>query len=131
MIAIYSEGRYSMFVNIRSKLALNTRSPFLCLVLISSRSLLSLKKYSNHEEGKKVDIQRLNIEAGIDVFKGRCKITLSGYDLLSGGSEYSESFTESSYIKTWTPSYGRYCLLKLTYRFNNTNGKLIPNYSVF
>ena len=85
----------------------------------------------NHEEGKKVDIQRLNIEAGIDVFKGRCKITLSGYDLLSGGSEYSESFTESSYIKTWTPSYGRYCLLKLTYRFNNTNGKLIPDYGVF
>lgn len=81
--------------------------------------------------GKAVDIHRLNVDAGIDLFRNRCRITLSGYDLLSGGSEYSERFTESSYVRTWTPAYGRFYLLKLTYRFNNTNGRLMPSYSIF
>ena len=101
------------------------------ILKVSTSYTRNMFKPIDHAGGKEVDIQRLNFSAGIDVLKGRCKITLSAYDLLSGGSEYSESFTESSYIKTWTPSYGRYCLLKLSYRFNNTNGKLIPDYGVF
>ena len=53
------------------------------------------------------------------------KISLRGVDLLRGGSLYNVAVNPSSIIQTWTPVYGRYFLIDITYRFNNTNGRIM------
>ena len=45
-------------------------------------------------------------------------ISLSGHDLLNSGSIYTMS-TGSNYLsQTWTPSYGRYFMLNISFRLN-------------
>lgn len=72
------------------------------------------------------DIHRLNLAVGVGLLKDKAlKISLRGVDLLRGGSLYNVAVNPSSIIQTWTPVYGRYFLIDITYRFNNTNGSIM------
>jgi hypothetical protein len=66
------------------------------------------------------DVHRLNLSLGIGLLKDKAlKISISGIDLLRGGTLYSVAAGPSSLTRTWTPVYGRYFLIDISYRFNN------------
>lgn len=68
--------------------------------------------------GKDTDIHNLNAVIGIRLLKDQMTISLSGHDLLNSGSIYTMS-TGSNYLsQTWTPSYGRYFMLNISFRLN-------------
>ena len=75
------------------------------------------------------DIHRLNLSLGVNLLKKRLKISLSGIDLLRGGSQYTVTVGPSSLTRTWTPVYGRYFLIDISYRFNNSSGNQMTNFS--
>lgn len=56
--------------------------------------------------------------AGVRLMDGRLRITLSGNDLLSKGYGYGISTTNDYVKQSWTPSYGRYYLLSVSFRLN-------------
>jgi hypothetical protein len=60
----------------------------------------------------------LSAKAGVRLMNGRLRITLSGNDLLNNGYGYGIS-TANDYVRqVWTPSYGRYYLLSVSWRLN-------------
>ena len=75
------------------------------------------------------NIHRLNLSLGVNLLKKTLKISLSGIDLLRGGSQYTVVVGPSSLTRTWTPVYGRYFLIDISYRFNNAGGKTKSVYS--
>lgn len=77
---------------------------------------------------RNMDIQRLNVSAGIYLMKKTLKIGIRGVDLLRGGSVYNIFVGPSSITHSWTPVYGRYFLLDISFRFNNSGGKTMPRY---
>ena len=60
----------------------------------------------------------------MNLLKKTLKIGIRGVDLLRGGSIYNVTMGPSSMTYTWTPVYGRYFLLDISYRFNNS-GKVM------
>ena len=70
------------------------------------------------------EIHRLNVAVGVNLLKKTLKIGIRGVDLLRGGSIYNVTMGPSSMTYTWTPVYGRYFLLDISYRFNNS-GKVM------
>ena len=76
------------------------------------------------------DLQQLNLAVGINLLKKDLKICLRGIDLLRSGSVYSITMGPSSVTHTWTPVYGRYFVLDISYRFNNSGGKVMPRYGL-
>lgn len=73
------------------------------------------------------DIHRLNASVGVNLLKGRMRLSLMGLDLLRGGSFYAASFGPSCYSQRWTPVYGRCFLVSVSWRFNSSGGqKLFP-----
>lgn len=72
------------------------------------------------------DIHRLNLSVGFGLLKDKSlKISIRGVDLLRGGAQYNVSVAPSSIVRAWNPVFGRYFLLDLTYRFNNSGGKVL------
>lgn len=68
--------------------------------------------------GKDTDIHSLNAVIGCRLLKNQITISISGHDLLNSGSIYSMT-TGNNYIsQTWTPSYGRYFMLNISYNLN-------------
>ena len=76
------------------------------------------------------DLQQLNIALGINLLKKDLKICVRGIDLLRSGSIYSIMMGPSSVSHTWTPVYGRYFALDISYRFNNSGGRSMPRYGL-
>ena len=68
------------------------------------------------------DVHRLNLSLGVGLLKNKAlKIAISGVDLLRGGTQYNVTVGPSSITRTWTPVYGRYFIIDISYRFNNTS----------
>jgi hypothetical protein len=74
------------------------------------------------------NIHRLNLSLGLNLLKKTLKISLSGIDLLRGGSQYTVTVGPSSLTRTWTPVYGRYFLIDISYRFNNSSGNQMTSF---
>ena len=60
----------------------------------------------------------LRAQVGVNLLKGRMKISVSGNDLLNRGSNYTITTANDHTVETWTPSYGRYYLLHVFFRLN-------------
>ena len=69
------------------------------------------------------NVHRLDLTLGIALLGKNLRIGLSGIDLLHGGALYNVTTGPSSITRTWTPVYGRYFLLDISYRFNNSASK--------
>ena len=54
---------------------------------------------------------------------GRMKLTLSGYDLLNSGANYSIATKDDHTVQTWSPTYGRFYMLTLSFRLNKLQSK--------
>lgn len=65
----------------------------------------------------------VNAEIGIKLLKKKMSLSISGHDLLSGTSTYSNTVFNNYVVQTWVPSYGRYFMLNLKYDFSKTSGK--------
>lgn len=63
--------------------------------------------------------QNLFLRIGGFLFKNTVQVVLIGGDLLSAGSNYSIVENALSYSQTWTPSYGRYAVFCVSYRFRH------------
>ena len=74
------------------------------------------------------DYHQLDLAVGINLMKKDLKISLRGIDLLRSGSVYSLTMNPSSVSHTWMPVYGRYFVLDISYRFNNSGGRAMPRY---
>lgn len=68
------------------------------------------------------DVHRLDLSLGVNLLRKQLKIAVSGIDLLRGGSQYSVNMGPSSMTQVWRQAYGRYFVLDISYRFNNTGG---------
>jgi hypothetical protein len=65
------------------------------------------------------DVHRLYLSLGVKLLRERrLKVAITGVDLLQGGSLYHEIISASRRTRQWTPVYGRYFMLDITYRFN-------------
>ena len=76
------------------------------------------------------DLHQLNLALGLNFLKKDLKISLRGIDLLRSGSVYTITMGPSSVTHNWTPVYGRYFVLDISYRFNNSGGKSMPRYGL-
>jgi hypothetical protein len=76
------------------------------------------------------DFQQLDLAVGVNLLGKDLKICLRGIDLLRSGSVYSITMSPSSVTHTWTPVYGRYFVLDISYRFNNSGGRAMPRYGL-
>lgn len=110
---------------VRARAGINMRIDFLKYAFFTGDYSLSLYRDLSVESMRN-DINRLNLAVGVGLLKDKAlKISLRGVDLLRGGSLYNVAVNPSSIIQTWTPVYGRYFLIDITYRFNNTNGRIM------
>lgn len=67
------------------------------------------------------EVHRLYVSLGVSLLKDKAlRIAVSGVDLLRGGAGYGVQVGPSSITRTWTPVYGRYFVIDISYRFNNT-----------
>lgn len=69
-----------------------------------------------------VGIHNLNVLISYSFLKDRLTVGLSGCDLLHKGTSYSIATDAYSISRSWEPSYGRYLLLTLSWRFGKTSG---------
>ena len=76
------------------------------------------------------DHHQLNLAVGINLLGKDLKIAFRGIDLLRSGSVYAITMGPSSVTHTWTPVYGRYFVLDISYRFNNSGGRSMPRYGL-
>jgi hypothetical protein len=76
------------------------------------------------------DLHQLNLALGLNFLKKDLKIRLRGIDLLRSGSVYTITMGPSSVTHSWTPVYGRYFVLDISYRFNNSGGRSMPRYGL-
>ena len=60
---------------------------------------------------------------GAKFMKGRMKLTLSGNDLLNSGASYSIATKDDHTVQTWSPTYGRFYMLTLSFRLNKLQSK--------
>lgn len=67
------------------------------------------------------DIHRLGAIIGVRLLKGRLGISLSANDILNLGEYYSIQTGPNYTFQQWTPTYGRYYLLNLHFRFGRNN----------
>ena len=82
------------------------------------------------EQGRNQNLQQLNLSVGINLLKKDLKIAFRGIDLLRNGSVYAITMGPSSVTHSWTPVYGRYFVLDISYRFNNSGGRSMPRYGI-
>lgn len=73
-----------------------------------------------HDTGRDTDTHDLNAVFGWKFLKGRLGVSVSGHDLLNKGSIFSTFVDSNSSRQIWTPSYGRYFMLNISFRFNKT-----------
>ena len=76
------------------------------------------------------DLHQLNLAVGISLLQKDLKIAFRGIDLLRSGSVYAITMGPSSVTHSWTPVYGRYFVLDISYRFNNSGGRSMPRYGL-
>ena len=76
------------------------------------------------------DLHQLNLALGVNLLQKDLKICLRGVDLLRSGTVYSITMGPSSVTHSWTPVYGRYFVLDISYRFNNSGGRAMPRYGL-
>ena len=79
---------------------------------------------------RNMDLHQLNLAVGINLLQKDLKISLRGIDLLRSGSVYTITMGPSSVTHAWTPVYGRYFVLDISYRFNNSGGRAMPRYGL-
>ena len=75
-------------------------------------------------------LQQLNLALGLNFLKKDLKVCIRGIDLLRSGSVYTITMGPSSVTHTWTPVYGRYFVLDISYRFNNSGGRSMTPYKI-
>ena len=112
---------------VRSTLTFGVKTDFLKRAFFNGNwSWLRFDDLTAPEMGS--DVHRLNLSLGISLLKDKAlKISLSGIDLLRGGTLYTVVTGPSSLTRTWTPVYGRYFLIDISYRFNNhSGGNMLP-----
>ncbi len=76
------------------------------------------------------DLPQLNLALGLNFLKKDLKVCFRGIDLLRSGSVYTITMGPSSVTHSWTPVYGRYFVLDISYRFNNSGGRSMPRYGL-
>ena len=76
------------------------------------------------------NVQQLNLALGLNLLQKNLKICIRGIDLLRSGSVYTLTMGPSSVTHAWTPVYGRYFVLDISYRFNNSGGRAMPPYKI-
>ena len=76
------------------------------------------------------DLHQLNLAVGLNFLKKDLKVCFRGIDLLRSGSVYTITMGPSSVTHSWTPVYGRYFVLDISYRFNNSGGRSMPRYGL-
>jgi hypothetical protein len=108
---------------VRGTIGLQAKADFLKIAFFTGNYSWDLyKDFSAPAMGS--SIHRLNLSVGIGLLKDKAlKISLSGIDLLRGGTQYQVTVGASAITRTWTPVYGRYFLLDISYRFNNSGGQ--------
>lgn len=62
----------------------------------------------------------LNVSGGVDIPKFNITVSVSGVNLLGNRSVYSTQRSENRFMQSWKPSFGRYFMLSLFFRFNST-----------
>lgn len=133
-----SHLRMSMSSSIKYTSSVNTGSDFRTSILSSrigagvtavpSRNTnlelnYNWNPYRNLVSGYSRDHHFLSASAGITLLKGDMTVSLDGIDLLNSGSVSSSLLSANSLTQSWRPVYGRYFLLSIKYRFNNSRGK--------
>ena len=108
---------------VRGTIGLQAKADFLKIAFFSGNYSWNLyKDFSAPAMGSSV--HRLNLSVGIGLLKDKAlKISISGVDLLRGGTQYNVAVGASAITRTWTPVYGRYFLIDISYRFNNSGGQ--------
>jgi hypothetical protein len=76
------------------------------------------------------NLQQLDLALGLNFLQKDLKICIRGIDLLRRGSIYTLTMGPSSVTHSWTPVYGRYFVLDISYRFNNSGGRSMPRYGL-
>lgn len=84
--------------------------------------------FYNYLKSQRQDVYRhyLDLSIGWSFLKKALSVDILGVDLLNNGKTFSASSGTSSYVRTWTPSYGRSILLSISFRFNSSGGKMAP-----
>ena len=76
--------------------------------------------------GKRHETNMLNVVAGYRFLKNMGAISISCYDLLNRSTNFKTSMY-SDYIRNgWTPTFGRYWSINVSYRFNKTKSGANP-----
>lgn len=110
---------------LRNQLIVNVDLDFLKNAFLSGRySWVAVRSFDLAVMNN--DVHRLDLSVGVNLLGKRLKIALSGIDLLQGGSFYSIAMGPSSVTQSWRPVYGRYFLLDISYRFNNSGSNGTP-----
>lgn len=114
---------------VRGTIGLQAKADFLKIAFFSGNYSWNLyKDFSAPAMGS--NVHRLNLSVGIGLLKDKAlKISISGVDLLRGGTQYNVAVGASAITRTWTPVYGRYFLLDISYRFNNSGGQRMMTHS--
>lgn len=74
------------------------------------------------------DAHRLYLSLGVKLLRDKqLKVAVTGVDLLQSGSLYNEVITASRRTRIWTPVYGRYFMLDITYRFTSPTARKSPS----
>lgn len=76
------------------------------------------------------NFQQLNLALGLNFLQKDLKVCIRGIDLLRSGSVYTLTMGPSYVTHAWTPVYGRYFVLDISYRFNNSGGRAMPPYKI-
>jgi len=109
----------------RVQASTSVRADFLKRAFFNGEYSLSLYRDLSYGNMRN-DVHRLNLSLGVGLLKDKAlKISIRGVDLLRGGSQYNVAVNPSSITQTWTPVYGRYFLIDISYRFNNSGGKIL------
>ena len=73
-------------------------------------------------QGSDTAIHQLGLSLGRSFAKGRILLSFTAHDLLNSQPGYALTSFSTYTVQRWTPSYGRYYLLNLSFRFNKTSG---------
>ncbi len=107
---------------VTSGLGFSGRVQFLKFFLARLEYSFNAHNYLSHDFSD-MYINRLDALVSVSLLKGRMGISISGNDLLSRGNSLSIINDANYRSMTWTPSWGRYFMLSVSYRFNRTSSK--------
>lgn len=84
----------------------------------------------NITTGQYYDYHFIKASVGTKLLNGDMTIRLEGVDMLNNPSRYSLSMLPYGREQRWTPTFGKYIMLSLTYRFNSSREKYFNSSAV-